>query len=69
MIYGKFDCYGNEETANKFHPLVPNAILKIVNILHRFVLGYSQDVFDEIYDLIKKDIDNLNEGNISDNNK
>ena len=69
MIYGKFDCYGNEETANKFHQLVPNAILKIVNILHAFVLGYSQDVFDEIYDLIKKDIDNLNKGNISDNNK
>jgi hypothetical protein len=48
MIYGKFDCYGNEETANKFHQLVPNAILTIVNILHAFVLGYSQDVIDEI---------------------
>ena len=57
MIYGKFDVYGNEETANNFHKLVPNATLKIVNILHAFVLGYSQNVFDEIYELIKKDID------------
>ena len=26
MIYGKFDRYGNEETANKFHKLVPKAL-------------------------------------------
>ena len=57
MIYGKFDVYGNEETANNFHKLVPNATLKIVNILHAFVLGYSQEVFDIISDLIRKDID------------
>ena len=57
MIYGKFDRYGNEEVANKFHELVPNATLKVVDILHAFVLGYAQDTFNEIYDLIKKDID------------
>ena len=59
MIYGKFDRYGNEEVANKFHELVPNAYLKIVNILHAFVLGYSQDMFDSISDLIQKDIDSI----------
>ena len=59
MIYGKFDRYGNEETAKKFHELVPNATLKIVNILHAFVLGYSQNLFNEINDLILKDIDNF----------
>ena len=59
MIYGKFDRYGNEEVANKFHELVPNAYLKIVNILHAFVLGYSQDMFDTISDLIQKDIDSI----------
>ena len=71
MIYGKYDVYGNEETAKTFHQLVPNANLKIINILHAFVLGYSQDVFDEIYDLIKNDIDNYSKDkyNISNNNK
>lgn len=59
MIYGKFDRYGNEEVANKFHELVPNVYLKIVNILHAFVLGYSQDMFDTISDLIQKDIDSI----------
>ena len=59
MIYGKFDRYGNEEVANKFHELVPNVYLKIVNILHAFVLGYSQDMFDNISDLIQKDIDSI----------
>ena len=60
MIYGKNDRYGNEETAKKFQELVPKATLKIVNILHAFVLGYSQDIFNEINDLIIKDIDNFN---------
>lgn len=59
MIYGKFDRYGNEEVANKFHELVPNVYLKIVNILHAFVLGYSQDMFDTISDLIQKDLDSI----------
>ena len=60
MIYGKNDRYGNEETAQKFHELVPNATLTIVNILHAFVLGHSQDAFNEINGLIIKDIDNFN---------
>ena len=63
MVYGKYDVYGNEETAKKFHQLVPKVYLKIVNILHAFVLGYSQDVFNEIYDLIKNDIDNYTKDN------
>lgn len=56
MIYGKNDRYGNENVANQFHKLVPNAILKIIDIVHAFVLGFSQEVFDEISDLVKKDI-------------
>ena len=57
MIYGKFDRYGNEEIAHKFHELVPNCTLKVVDILHAFVLGFTQDLFNEIYDLIKQDIE------------
>jgi hypothetical protein len=68
MIYGKFDRYGNEETANKFHELVPNAYIKVVDILHAFVLGYSQEMFDTINDLIQKDIENIKkEININEN--
>ena len=65
MIYGKFDVYGNEETAKKFKELVPDATLKIVNILHAFVLGYAEDVFNEIEDLIIKDINSLNKDEIN----
>lgn len=68
MIYGKFDVYGNEETAKQFKELVPEVTLKIVNILHAFVLGYSQNVFNEIEDYIKKDIKDFKKNDINENN-
>ena len=57
MVYGKNDKYGNEEIARKFKELVPKVELKIVNIKHTFAPKYSQDIFYEIYDWIKNDID------------
>ena len=57
MIYGKNDRYGNEKIAKKFKELVPNAQIKIVDILHAFVLGYTHDIFNEIVDMINSDID------------
>ena len=59
MIYGKNDRYGNEEISKKFKELVPGANIKIVNILHAFVLGYSQDMFDEINNMIFEDLNNF----------
>ena len=59
MIYGKNDSYGNEEISKKFKELVPGANIKIVNILHAFVLGYSQDMFDEINNMIFDDLNNF----------
>ena len=56
MIYGKNDRYGNEKIAKKFKELVPNAKIKIVNILHAFVLGYTHDLFNEIVDMIRDDL-------------
>ena len=58
MIYGKNDRYGNEKIAKKFKELVPNATIKIVDILHAFVLGYTHDIFNEIVDMIDEDINN-----------
>ena len=56
MIYGKNDRYGNEKIAKKFKELVPNVKIKIVNILHAFVLGYTHDLFNEIVDMIRDDL-------------
>ena len=57
MIYGKNDRYVNEKIAKKFKELVPNAKIKIVNILHAFVLGYTHDLFNEIINMIREDLD------------
>jgi len=56
MIYGKKDRYGNEKIANNFKKIVPNAKIKIVDILHAFVLGYSQNMFNAIVDMINDDL-------------
>ena len=56
MIYGKKDRYGNEKIANNFKKIVPNAKIKIVDILHAFGLGYSQDMFNAIVDMINDDL-------------
>ena len=58
MIYGKNDRYGNEEIAKKFKKIVPGVNIKIVNILHAFVLGYSQNIFEEIKGMINNDLIN-----------
>jgi hypothetical protein len=58
MIYGKYDRYGNEEIAKKFKEIVPGSNVIIVNILHAFVLGYSQNIFDKIKSMINNDIIN-----------
>ena len=58
MIYGKNDRYGNEKIAKKFKELVPNATIKIVDILHAFVLGYTHDIFNEIVNMIDEDNNN-----------
>ena len=60
MVYGKNDRYGNEEISKKFRELVPGANIKIVDILHAFVLGYSQDMFAEIKNMIFDDLKNFN---------
>ena len=57
MIYGKNDRYGNEKIAKNFKELVPNAKIKIVDILHAFVLGYTHDLFNEIINMIREDLD------------
>ena len=56
ISYGKKDRYGNEKIANNFKKIVPNAKIKIVDILHAFVLGYSQDMFNAIVDMINDDL-------------
>ena len=56
MIYGKKDRYGNEEIANKMKEIIPEANIKIVNILHAFVLGYSNDMFNVISETINEDL-------------
>ena len=59
MIYGKNDRYGNEKIAKKFKELVPGAKITIVNILHAFVLGYSQNIFEVVKDMINDDLNNI----------
>ena len=61
MIYGKYDRYGNEEIANKMKMILPKSKIKIVNILHAFVLGYSKDIFDVINNMINSDINKDNQ--------
>ena len=57
MIYGKNDRYRNEKIAKKFKELVPSAKIKVINILHTFVLGYKHDLFNVIADIIRNDLD------------